>query len=240
MIKDHRPLWLKRFHQSFEVWYTDHFLSPQFESLGTGHFVMKPWNLRLYGRKISAGNNLHVIADPSRKISLSTWAYEEKQGQIEIGDNVLICPGTRIDSASNVKIKSNCMLAAGTYLTDADWHDIYDRTRPIGNTKPIMLEENVWIGDSSIICKGVTIGENSIIGAGSVVTNDIPSGVIAAGNPATPIKKLSNEERIVTRDSIFTDLDLLNRKVKEIDRIALANNTFFGWISNKFSPRRGD
>ena len=201
---------------------------------------MKPWNLRLYGRKISAGNNLHVIADPSRKISLSTWAYEEKQGQIEIGDNVLICPGTRIDSASNVKIKSNCMLAAGTYLTDADWHDIYDRTRPIGNTKPIMLEENVWIGDSSIICKGVTIGENSIIGAGSVVTNDIPSGVIAAGNPATPIKKLSNEERIVTRDSIFTDLDLLNRKVKEIDRIALANNTFFGWISNKFSPRRGD
>ena len=240
MIKDHRPLWLKRLHQNYEVWYTDHFLSPQFESLGAGHFVMKPWNLRVYGKKISAGKNLHVIADPSRKVSLSTWGYKEKQGQIEIGDNVLICPGTRIDSASGVRIKSNCMLAAGTYLTDADWHDVYDRTRPIGTTKPITLEENVWIGDSTIVCKGVTIGKNSIIGAGSVVASDIPSGVIAAGNPATPIKKLSDEKSLVTRDSIFADLDLLDRNNRAIDEIALADNTLFGWVRNKFFPRSGD
>ena len=122
------------------------------------------------------------------------YMHDDKQGQIEIGDNVLICPGTRIDSASKVLIKNNCMLAAGTYLTDADWHDIYDRTKPIGTTKPITLEENVWIGDSSIVCKGVTIGKNSVVGAGSVVATDIPSGVIAVGNPAAPIKKLSDEE----------------------------------------------
>ena len=201
---------------------------------------MKPWNLKVYGRKISAGKNLHVIADPSRKVCLSSWAYEEKQGQIEIGDNVLICPGTRIDSASRVEIKSNCMLAAGTYLTDADWHDIYDRTKPIGATKPITLEENVWIGDSTIVCKGVTIGQNSIIGAGSVVTSDIPSGVIAAGNPAAPIKQLSDEKKLVTRESIFADLDLLDRNNRAIDEIVLANNSLFGWMRNKFFPRSGD
>ena len=233
-------MWLKRLHQRFDVWFTDHFLSPQFESLGSDHFVMKPWNLRVYGRKISAGKNLHVIADSSRKVSLSTWAYDDKQGQIEIGDNVLICPGTRIDSASKVLIKNNCMLAAGTYLTDADWHDIYDRTKPIGTTKPITLEENVWIGDSSIVCKGVTIGKNSVVGAGSVVAADIPSGVIAVGNPAAPIKMLSEEESLITRDAIFADLDLLNRNNRAIDQVALKGNSFVGWIRNKCFPHRGD
>ena len=132
------------------------------------------------------------------------------------------------------------MLAAGTYLTDADWHDVYDRTKPIGTTKPITLEENVWIGDSTIVCKGVTIGKNSVIGAGSVVASDIPSGVIAAGNPAAPIKKLSDEMSLVTRDSIFADLDLLDRNNRAIDAIVLADNTLFGWMRNKFFPRSGD
>ena len=152
----------------------------------------------------------------------------------------MICPGTRIDSASKVHIKNNCMLAAGTYLTDADWHDIYDRTKPIGTTKPITLEENVWIGDGSIICKGVTIGENSVVGAGSVVATDIPSGVIAVGNPATPIKKLSEHENLITRDAIFADLDLLNRNNRVIDQVALKSNSFSGWLRNKFFPRRGE
>ena len=152
----------------------------------------------------------------------------------------MIGPGTRIDSASKVLIKNNCMLAAGTYLTDADWHDIYDRTKPIGTTKPITLEENVWIGDSSIVCKGVTIGKNSVVGAGSVVAADIPSGVIAVGNPAAPIKKLSEEESLITRDAIFADLDLLNRNNRAIDQVALQRNSFVGWMRNKCFPHRGD
>ncbi|MDZ7686153.1 MAG: DapH/DapD/GlmU-related protein [Gammaproteobacteria bacterium] len=73
------------------------------------------------------------------------------------------------------------MFAAGAYVTDADWHDVYDRTRTIGTTRPVTLEQNVWVGDGAIICKGVTIGENSVIGAGAVVTSDVPANVIAAG-----------------------------------------------------------
>ena len=64
------------------------------------------------------------------------------------------------------------MIAHGAYISDADWHGIYDRAEPVGKTKPIKFEDNVWIGDSAIICKGVTIGKNSIIGAGAVVTKD--------------------------------------------------------------------
>jgi acetyltransferase-like isoleucine patch superfamily enzyme len=53
-------------------------------------------------------------------------------------------------------------------ITDSDWHDVYNRIS-IGKTAPIKIEDNVWIGDSVIVCKGVSIGENSIIGADAVV-----------------------------------------------------------------------
>ena len=85
-------------------------------------------------------------------------------------------------AAEKIEIGDACMIAHGTYISDADWHGIYDRAEPVGTTKPINIKENVWIGDSAIICKGVTIGKNSIIGAGSVVTKDVPKNCIYAGN----------------------------------------------------------
>ena len=82
------------------------------------------------------------------------------------------------------------MIASRVYISDADWHDIYDRLASPGPTAPIVLGNNVWLGEGAKVCKGVTIGENSVIGAGSVVASDIPANVIAAGNPAREIKKL--------------------------------------------------
>ena len=73
-----------------------------------------------------------------------------------------------------------------------------------------------------------------------MVAADIPSGVIAVGNPAAPIKKLSEEESLITRDAIFADLDLLNRNNREIDKVALQSNSLVGWIRNKCFPHRGD
>jgi maltose O-acetyltransferase len=63
-----------------------------------------------------------------------------------------------------------------------------DDTR-VGSAKPILIEENVWLGYGAIVLKGVTIGKNSIIGAGSVVTTNIPANCIAAGNPCRVIKQ---------------------------------------------------
>ena len=59
---------------------------------------------------------------------------------------------------------------------------------------PVTIGSNVWIGGSVVICPGVTIGDNTVIGAGSVVTRDIPSGVVAAGNPCRVIRTITQEE----------------------------------------------
>ncbi len=239
MIHDHRPYRIKKLYLWIEKIYARHFIAPQFESLGKNGHLMKPWNIRVHGSHIRVGDNLHVVTAKDRRVSLSSWHFEEHQGHIDIGDHVLLCPGVRIDSASSVKIGDSCMLAASAYITDADWHDIYDRTRTIGTTRPVVLEENVWIGDGAIVCKGVTIGRNSVIGAGSVVTSDIPENVIAAGNPAKVVKPLDESRELVARDSMFEDPAELADSVDRIDRYTLHHNSIFGWIRTLIAPKAG-
>ncbi len=101
----------------------------------------------------------------SARTRLTTVKLGGYEGAIEIGDNVLVMAGVRVSSASKIEIGDDCMLANYCYLTDADWHGIHDRTQIVGSTKPIVLEKGVWIGDSAIVCKGVRIGRNSIVGA---------------------------------------------------------------------------
>lgn len=240
MIHDHRPYRIKRLYLWFERFYTRRWLAPQFESLGANSHFMKPWNVAAHGAHIRIGDNVHVVTARDRRVALSTWSFEEHQGHISIGDHCLVCPGVRIDSASQVTIGDSCMFAAGAYVTDADWHDIYDRTRTIGTTRPVTLEENVWVGDGAIICKGVTIGENSVIGAGAVVTTDIPANVIAAGNPARVVKPLDPTREIVTRASMFECPEELAAAIDRIDRYVLHPNTIVGWLRSKIAPRSGD
>jgi len=128
------------------------------------------------------------------------------EGRIEVGDNVLLMHGIRVSSADRIVIGDDCMLASFCYLTDADWHDIHDRTRAVGRTAPIILEKGVWIGDSAIVCKGVHIGRNSIVAAGAVVTKNVPPNVIVAGNPAKVVKKL-NPDKVVTMGALYARLE---------------------------------
>ncbi len=134
----------------------------------------------------------------------------------------------------------NCMIAAGAYLTDADWHDIYDRTQPVGKTDPIALHDNVWVGDGATICKGVTIGKNSIVGASSVVVADIPANSIAAGNPARVVRQLDHELRMTTRADLFKNPTEYAEDLDEIDRYLLRENSLTGWLRMLFKPKRGD
>jgi maltose O-acetyltransferase len=80
---------------------------------------------------------------------------------------------------------------------------IYTATHPLDHlerssgreyAKPIVIGEDVWVGGGAIICPGVTIGNRTVIGAGSVVTKDIPTGVLAAGNPCRVIRSLTGDE----------------------------------------------
>ncbi len=175
-----------------------------------------------------------------RQVRLTTWEHQEGVGRIDVGDYALLCPGVRIDSACRVSVGSNTMVAAGAYLTDADWHDVYDRTRIIGANGPIVLEDNVWIGDGAIVCKGVRVGTNSVIGAGSVVTRDIPPNVVAAGNPATVVRGLAPDRPLVRRASLLADPVDLEMRMDGLDRYLLAGNSWLGWLRALIRPRRGD
>ncbi|MBD3646029.1 MAG: acyltransferase [Pseudomonadales bacterium] len=240
MIRDHRPYYIKHWFHLLEGWFTRHFIEPQLTGLGTGYHFMKPWNVRVHGNNISLGKNAHIVTARDRTVSLSTWEFNDHQGHIEIHDNCLLCPGVRLDSASKIVIEDNCMLAAGSYVTDADWHDIYDRTRIVGATAPVTLKENVWLGDGATVCKGVTIGRNSVIGAGAVVVNDIPDNAIAVGNPAKVVKSLDPERELVTRAQLFRDPVALAEFNETLDRSLLKENSTLGWLRALFFPRRGD
>lgn len=111
--------------------------------------------------------------------------------QITIGDHVGMSAVT-IVSHRLITIDDHAMIGAGTIITDSDWHclslDVTERHTKDGKTAPVHIGRNAFIGTRCIILKGVTIGENAIIGAGSVVTSDIPDNAIAAGNPCRIIK----------------------------------------------------
>lgn len=96
--------------------------------------------------------------------------------------------GVSIIAAKEVVIGNHVMVGANTGI--ADWDDHSDRIKTI--PIPVHIEDNVFIGMDCTILKGVTIGKNSIIGAGSIVTKDIPANVITVGNPCKVIRKIQD------------------------------------------------
>jgi acetyltransferase-like isoleucine patch superfamily enzyme len=237
---DHRPYIIKKLYQDFQKHYVKWFLCPQFEYLGRGCTFMKPWYVEVFGGPVSLGNYATVIATTDGRVRLTVWTSMGQEGSIYIGNYCLICPGVRISAGKEIVIGDSCMLANGVFVTDSDWHGVYDRSLPVGKSVPVSIEDNVWIGDSALVCKGVKIGRNSIIGAGSVVVGDIPENAIAAGNPATVIKYLDKDEPLKTRADWFADPKTLARQFEEIDRSFMRHNTWHGWIRSLLYPRKGD
>jgi acetyltransferase-like isoleucine patch superfamily enzyme len=219
-----------------------HFLEPQLESLGEGYSFVKPWLVEVFGSPIEIGNYVNIIASWDSRVRLTVWPTnldKMDEGQIKIGSYCVICPGVRISSALEITIGDSCMIANNVYITDNDWHDIYNRAST-GKPKPVHIENNVWLGDSVIVCKGVTIGENSVIGAGAVVTKDIPVNVVAAGNPAKVVKELDPNEQITPRSQWYLKPDKLFSIFDMIDKNQLKNNTCLGWIRSVLKPGKND
>jgi acetyltransferase-like isoleucine patch superfamily enzyme len=129
-------------------------------------------------------------------------------GRCTIGDFTLL-NGALVMAEDEISIGSYCLISWNVGIADSDFHPLdpaqrlidaqaiapffKDRPpRPKLKTAPVKIEDNVWIGMNAVILKGVTIGENSVVAAGSVVTKNVPPNTVVAGNPAVAVKTFPN------------------------------------------------
>lgn len=106
---------------------------------------------------------------------------------VRIGKNVVVMPGCLMMSAGGITIEDEALIAANVQLISNN-HDLQNRN--IITCKPVKICRKAWIGAGTTILPGVTVGENAVVGAGSVVTHDVPPNTIVAGNPARFIKNI--------------------------------------------------
>jgi acetyltransferase-like isoleucine patch superfamily enzyme len=132
----------------------------------------------------------------------------EPQGLLTIGSLVYVGDGCVLSAMEHVEIGSGTLLAHGVQIFDNDTHPIdaedrvadfrkklgYKLTKPIaiGHAR-VHIGRRCWLGMNSIVMKGVTIGDDTIVASGSVVVEDLPSSAVAAGNPARPVRMLTEE-----------------------------------------------
>lgn len=144
-----------------------------------------------WGRNFTSGVNLRIDADP-----LSS----ESKYVLQIGNNVQVNDYVHIGAVNKVIIGNYVLIASKVFISDHNHgnYNGFDQSHPNSapltrklQSLPIIIEDNVWIGEHVSILPGVTIGKGSIIGANSVVSRSIPHGCIAIGTPARVIKKFN-------------------------------------------------
>jgi len=155
------------------IFYKCKFRSSKNFLIGTGCKFCSPFNMTL-NNSVSIGNNSYLDANG---------------GLIEIGENVSINMNAHINASCGglISIGDNCLIGPGVLMRTAN-HNFSILNKPIRNQghnfSDIIIEDDCWIGANAIILKGVRIGSGAVIGAGSVVTKNIPSMAVAVGSPA--------------------------------------------------------
>ena len=140
-----------------------------------------------------------IIAELLPETGANFWLqppfYCDYGTNILIGDNVFFNFNCVVLDVMRVKIGSRTLLGPNVQVYTATHPmDYRERAAGLEYARPVTIGEDVWIGGSAVICPGVKIGDRSVIGAGSVVTRDIPSDVFAAGNPCKVIRDLNQQK----------------------------------------------
>jgi len=149
--------------------------------------------VRCWGRPVIRNGGRLIIGDRVRL--RSTVARTELEttpgGTLEIGEGTFINYGSSIAASDRVTIGARCLLGTYTLVMDNAFHRLEpERRMERPKSAPVVLEDNVWLGARAIVLPGVTIGTDSVIAAGSVVTRDIPPRHLAAGVPARIVRRL--------------------------------------------------
>jgi acetyltransferase-like isoleucine patch superfamily enzyme len=154
-----------------------------------------------YARRPLHGNVLEALRDGRLEVGANAffepdvWITLADEATISIGEGTFLNIAVMLAAMDRVQIGAHCMLANGCFVTDAN-HRFDDPEAPItwqGFTSkgPTTIGDNVWLGAHVVVTSGVTIGERCVIGANSVVTQDIPPFSIAAGAPAKVLRAVS-------------------------------------------------
>ncbi len=153
-------------------------LKRMFAEFGEGSYIETPFYSNWGGMNVRFGKN--VYANFNLTIIDDTY--------VNVGDYVMFGP--------------NVVLATGSHPNAPEL-----RKKAVQFNAPIIIKDNAWIGANTCIMPGVTIGENSIIGAGSVVTKDIPANVIAVGNPCRVLREINDYDREYYFKGLKIDID---------------------------------
>ena len=132
-----------------------------------------------------------LLPNAGADMSVNSPFYCDYGTNIKMGDQVFLNFNCTILDVMSVTIGSRTLLGPGVQIYTATHPlDYRERSTGLEFSRPVVIGEDVWVGGGAIICPGVSIGARSVIGAGSVVTRDIPADVVAAGNPCRVIRRL--------------------------------------------------
>jgi len=130
------------------------------------------------------------------------------EGVVEIGDKTVLGQECTISAYEQVRIGEQCVIADRAMFIDFD-HGVVEVERPIRQqgiyTRPVEVGSNVWIGYGACILRGVSVGDNSIVGTNSVVTKDVPANAVVAGVPARIVRMREAPERLSWPDPVEPD-----------------------------------
>ena len=118
------------------------------------------------------------------------------EARIEIGPNTAFSNNVSLVSQERITIGADCLIGDFVLIMDSDFHGVEpDRRRSsTGETRPVSIGSNVWLGSRVVVLKGVTIGDNAVVTPLSVVRRDIPPNCVAGGNPAVVLKSIGRAD----------------------------------------------
>jgi acetyltransferase-like isoleucine patch superfamily enzyme len=146
------------------------------------------------------GNLLSVAAGAEVRLGARVWLRTEHGenrivawpgARIEIGSDALV-NGAMLCAKREIKIGRDVRIGFGARVLDSDFHDL-DRETP-ERIEPVRIGDRVWIGAGALVLRGVTLGDDAVVAAGSVVTRDVPARSLVAGNPARPRREIASRE----------------------------------------------